>query len=210
MPLSPLTFGAIKVRTPVCAPGQRIGIMGGSFNPPHDGHRLVAEAALQRLGLDRLWVVVTPGNPLKEKAGLPPQSVRMAAAEKKLRHPRIDVTGFEAALGSPYTAVTVAFLKRRYPGVRFVWVMGADNLAEFHRWQDWRRIASAVPIAVIDRPNHRWPALASPAAHALARRRRTAAAAPRLPFATPPAWTVLTNRLSSVSSTKIRRQRADT
>ena len=129
---------SVSIKTPLVMPGQRIGIMGGSFNPPHEGHAIVAETALKRLALDQLWWVVTPGNPLKSNGALPSQATRMAACAKLAKGPRMKITGFEAGLGTPYTAATIAFLKRRYPGVHFVWVMGADNLASFHRWQRWR------------------------------------------------------------------------
>jgi nicotinate-nucleotide adenylyltransferase len=199
-----LAFGSIRVKTPLAFPGQRIGIMGGTFNPPHDGHRIVAETAVKRLGLDQLWWVVTPGNPLKTNGGLPPLSERMNAARKFARGPRMKVTGFEADLGTPYTAATLAYLKRRYPGVHFVWVMGADNLASFDRWQHWRSIAAAMPIAVVDRPGWRLKALARPAAAALALARVPETQALQLPALQPPAWTFLTSRLSPLSSTAIR------
>lgn len=180
--------------------------MGGSFNPPHAGHRLAAEEALQRLGLDELWWIVTPGNPLKSHGALKPLAGRMAAVQALSRDPRMRVTSFEAALGSPYTAVTLQFLKRRYPGVRFVWVMGADNLATFHRWQDWRGIAAAMPIAVVDRPDYRLPALASKAAKTLERSRVPEANAGALAAMPPPAWVFLTNPLAPHSSTAIRQE----
>jgi len=197
-------FGSLAVRTPLALPGQRIGIMGGSFNPPHEGHLAISETALRRLALDRLWWVVSPGNPLKSKEGLPPLAERLAACRALVTDPRVEVTGFEAALGSPYTAATLAFLKSRFPRVRFVWVMGADNLASFDRWQDWRRIAALMPIAVIDRPQWRLTALASPAAHALARYRISECAAASLSGRQAPAWTYLGTRLSDLSSTQIR------
>lgn len=185
-------------------PGQCVGIMGGSFNPAHDGHRIVAEAAVKRLNLDQLWWVVTPGNPLKSNGSLPPLQKRINAARKYARGPRMKVTGFEAELGTPYTAATLAFLKRRYPGVRFVWVMGADNLASFDRWQHWKQIASTMPIAVVDRPGWRLKALAGPAAAALAQSRHSEATSLRLTRHRPPAWMFLTTRLSPLSSTQLR------
>ena len=199
-----LAFGALRVKTPLAFPGQRIGIMGGSFNPPHDGHRIVAETAMKRLGLDQLWWVVTPGNPLKTNGGMPPLSQRISAAHKFARGPRMKVTGFEADLGTPYTAATLAFLKRRYPGVHFVWVMGADNLASFDRWQHWRSIAAAMPIAVVDRPGWRMKALARLAASALGPARIPESRARQLAAMQPPTWTFLTCRLSPLSSTAIR------
>lgn len=209
MALSPLSFGAIAIATPPAPRGRRIGLMGGSFNPPHEGHRVAAEAALRRLGLDAVWWIVTPGNPLKSHGDLPSLDRRLAAVRAEAGHPRMPATGFEQALGSPYTSVTLAFLGRRYPGARFVWVMGADNLAGFHRWQDWRRIAAQMPIAVVDRPGWRLKALASPAAHALARWRLPEARARTLAGRKPPAWVFLTTRLVPQSSTALRRQTAD-
>ena len=197
-------FGSLRVATPLALPGQRIGVMGGSFNPPHEGHLAISRTAIRRLALDRLWWVVTPGNPLKSHHGLPPLAERMAACRRLAADPRIEVTGFEAELGSPYTAVTLAFLTSRFPRTRFVWVMGADNLAAFHRWQTWRAIASLMPIAVVDRPGWRLPALASPAARALQRWRVSDRHAARLARARPPAWAFLDTRLSGLSSTEIR------
>lgn len=209
MVFSPLSFGAIKVATPPAPFGQRIGLMGGSFNPPHEGHLVAAKAALDRLALDQLWWIVTPGNPLKEHGELKPLAERMAAVRRLARDPRMKVTGFELPLGSPFTAVTLAFLGRRYPSVKFVWVMGADNLATFHRWQNWRGIAAEMPMAVVDRPGWRLKALASPAAQALSRRRIPEARSAALTGLKPPAWTFLTIRLVPQSSTAIRRQQTE-
>lgn len=201
-------FGSLRVKTPLAFPGQRIGIMGGTFNPPHAGHALVADAAVKRLHLDQLWWVVTPGNPLKSNGGLPPLEQRIQAARQFARGPRMKVTGFEEALGTPYTAATIAFLKRRYPGVRFVWVMGADNLATFDRWQHWQTIASALPIAVVDRPGFRLSSLSRRAGSTLASARIPEAEAVRLAGLKPPAWTFLTTRLSPLSSTALRSKAA--
>ena len=181
------TFGSLRVRAPLVFAGQRVGIMGGTFNPSHEGHRIVAETAVKRLGLDQLWWVVTPGNPLKTNGDLPSLRQRMDAARRFARGPKMKITGFEAELGTPYTAATLAFLKRRYPGVRFVWVMGADNLASFDRWQHWRSIAAAMPITVVDRPGWRLKALAGPAAAALVKSRHPEAQAVRLANLSPPA-----------------------
>jgi len=198
------SFGTLKARTPLVYPGQRVGLMGGSFNPPHEGHTVCAITALRRLKLDQLWWIVTPGNPLKSGNGLPPIEERMAASRAFAPSPAIKITGFEASLGSPYTYATVRFLTRHYPQVRFVWVMGADNLASFHRWQHWRQTAHLVPIAVIDRPGWHLKALASPAARYLARYRLPEAASARLLEPKPPAWVFLTTRLSEASSTALR------
>lgn len=165
------TFGSLNVRTPRAGPGMRVGVMGGTFNPPHEGHLMVARTAMKRLRLDALWWLVTPGNPLKSNGGLPPVEVRMAACRALARDPRMKVTAFERELGASYTEITLGFLRRRYPSVRFVWVMGADNLASFHRWQNWRGIARSMPLVVVDRPGWRFKAVASPAARAMIRRR---------------------------------------
>jgi nicotinate-nucleotide adenylyltransferase len=199
---------AVMSTPPAAMPGQRIGLMGGTFNPPHEGHLVAARTALRRLRLDKLWWVVSPGNPLKSHRDLAPLAERMAASRALASDPAIEVTDFEAGLGSPYTYATIKFLRRRYPHVRFVWVMGADNLATFERWQHWRRIADLVPIAVVDRPGWRLRALASPAGRYLARRRLPESAAPLLPGCKPPAWVFLTARLSGASSTALRSARA--
>jgi len=204
---SKFNFGKIAVRTPMVTAGQRIGLMGGTFNPPHAGHLQVAETAIRRLGLDQLWWLVTPGNPLKSNGSLPPLAKRMDAARRMADNPRIKVTGFEAALGSAYTVDTISFLCRRHPGVHFVWVMGADGLQSFHRWRHWVRIAESVPIAVIDRPGHTLQSLSSPAARALAKAFVPSARAMRLAGLAPPAWTFLSSRLSPLSSTALRSQR---
>lgn len=205
-------FGAIRVKTPLAYPGERIGIMGGSFNPPHAGHATVSQTALKRLGLDRIWWLVTPGNPLKSNGELPDLAARMAACRTFARSPHEVVTGFEAELGTPFTAATLAFLKLRHPRVHFVWVMGADNLAGFHRWQQWPEIARTLPMAVIDRPGWRWKALASPAARRFAARRLPESRAGELGrrAARPlrknggAGWSLISTRLSELSSTDLR------
>jgi nicotinate-nucleotide adenylyltransferase len=131
----------------------RIGLLGGSFTPPHEAHRAISLTALKRLGLDRVWWLVSPGNPLKDPSMLPDLEARVEAARRIARHPRIDVSGFTG--GSAYTIDLLAALKRRFPGVQFVWLMGADNLAEFHHWREWEEIFALVPIAVFDRPGYR-------------------------------------------------------
>lgn len=135
---------------PRAAPGMRIGLFGGSFDPAHEGHTHVAETALKRLKLDRVWWLVTPQNPLKPKSGA--LSARLRSARAMARGRKMVVTDFEAKLGLDFTYKTIRFLKRRYPGVRFVLVMGADNLANFHRWKRWREVGSAVPVAIVARP----------------------------------------------------------
>lgn len=204
---APIRFGSVRVRTPLVTPGLRVGIMGGTFNPPHEGHVLISHTALQRLRLDQLWWVVTPGNPLKANGDLPPLETRMAACREIVTDPRFRITGFEAELGTPYTAATLAFLTRRYQRVRFVWIMGADNLASFHRWQHWREIMHMMPIAVVDRPGWRHRAFASKAAHAFRWAYVPERRAADLPDMTPPAWTLLTGPLSPLSSTALRAKR---
>ena len=149
----------------------RVGLLGGSFNPPHAAHRAISLFAIKRLRLDRVWWLLTPGNPLKNHDGLLALGERAEAARKIAGDPRIDISCLEAVIGVRYTVDTIIHLRRRVSGVHFVWIMGADNLAQFHRWKDWRRIASDVPIAVIDRPPQSFRALAAPAAQALARYR---------------------------------------
>src|SRR4029079_17620906 len=131
--------------------GMRIGLFGGTFDPPHAAHLGASLLAMKRLKLDRVWWLVTPGNPLKDTRGLRPLAERMADARRLSRHPRVDVTGLEAVINTRYTYDTLQYLKRRCSGVRFVWVMGADNLRSFYRWQSWRRIANLMPMAVVDR-----------------------------------------------------------
>ncbi|MEQ1695157.1 MAG: nicotinate-nucleotide adenylyltransferase [Hyphomicrobiaceae bacterium] len=207
-PLANNSFGSISVKTPLVMPRQRIGVMGGSFNPPHDGHAIVAQTALKRLDLDQLWWLVTPGNPLKSHNGLAPLAERMTACAKLANDPRMHVTAFEAQLKTPYTAATLSFLIKRYPASTFIWIMGADNLATFHRWQQWRLIASGLSIAVVDRPGWRLKALSSPAARALAHTRLPESAASNLGRAPPPHWCLLSTRLSNASSTQLRAKSA--
>jgi nicotinate-nucleotide adenylyltransferase len=212
MPLTPpAAFGRIKARPPYASPGQVIGLLGGSFNPPHAAHLMISEAALKRLGLDKVWWVVSPGNPLKRRTEMVPLAERIIQCRAMAKNRHIVVTDFEADLDTPYTASTLAFLKRRNPLVRYVWIMGADNLATFDRWRNWREIFTAVPIAVVDRPGWRLKALASKAARAFASARVPETGAAGLASRPPPAWTFLTGPLSHVSSTALRsvRRRPD-
>jgi nicotinate-nucleotide adenylyltransferase len=184
--------------------GMRIGLLGGSFNPPHQAHRAISRFALTRLQLDRVWWLVTPGNPLKENGALHELGERMQAARDVANDPRIEVSCLESVIRTRYTIDTINTLRRRLSGPRFVWIMGADNLAQFHRWQDWRRIAAQVPMAVIDRPPQSFRALASPAAQALSRYRVPEAEAASLADLRPPAWVFLTGLKLSLSSTGLR------
>ncbi|WP_414474243.1 nicotinate-nucleotide adenylyltransferase [Microvirga sp. M2] len=192
------------VRMPPATPGMRIGLYGGSFNPAHAGHRHVSLMALKRLGLDRIWWIVTPGNPLKDTGGLASTRMRAAQARDVADDPRIDVTAFEEDIGARYTVDTLAYLRRRFPGVRFVWIMGADNLAGFHRWRGWRRIAQLMPIAIIDRPGWTLKAMRSRGAAVLSGRRIPEGEARALADLRPPAWVFLHGPRSHLSSTMLR------
>ena len=199
-----MTTPAAASDIPLYTDGMRIGLLGGSFNPPHEAHRAISLFAMKRLKLDRIWWLVTPGNPLKQES--PPRTLdeRMAAAQRLAHHPRIDVSCLESVIGTRYTADTINYLRRRCSGVHFVWIMGADNLAQFHRWENWQGIAAEVPIAVIDRPPDSFRALSSTAAQAMARYRIDESDAGTLAIRTPPAWTFLTGLKSSLSSTGLR------
>jgi nicotinate-nucleotide adenylyltransferase len=189
---------------PLHTEGMRIGLLGGSFNPPHEAHRAITLFAIKRLQLDRVWWLVTPGNPLKEHGALRALEQRAEAARRMARDPRIDISCLESVIGIQYTVETITYLRRRLPGLRLVWIMGADNLAQFHHWQDWRRMASEVPIAVIDRPPQSFRALAAPAAQALARYRVPENQAGTLADLRAPAWVFLTGMKSNLSSTGLR------
>ncbi len=193
------------LRMPHAARGMAVGLFGGSFNPPHAGHALVCEIALRRLRLHQLWWIVTPGNPLKSTRELASLSDRLAASEAIAQDPRIKVTAFEAAHRLRYTADTLALVKARNPGVNFVWIMGADNLATFHRWQRWRQIAMTFPIAVIDRPGSTLSFLSSTMAKTFDYARIAEDDAPKLARTGPPAWTFIHGPRSSLSSTALRR-----
>jgi nicotinate-nucleotide adenylyltransferase len=193
------------VRLPPHAPGMRIGLYGGTFNPAHAGHRHVSLLAMKRLNLDRLWWVVTPGNPLKERGGLAPACERAEAAQARARHPRIDVTCFEEEIGAAFTVETLAYVAARCETVRFVWIMGADSLASFDRWRGWRRIARLMPFAVVDRPGWTLRAARSRAALALAPYRIDESDAPLLAGLDPPAWTFLHGPRSFLSSSELRK-----
>ncbi len=195
------------LRLPPHPKGLRVGLFGGSFNPPHHGHRAASLLALRRLRLDRIWWLVSPGNPLKDRSELAPLAFRLAAARKLVAHPRIEVTGIEAAIGATYSFETIDYLKRRCPGVHFVWVMGADNLIGFHRWKRWRDLIDRVPIAVIDRPGSTLKAMSARAGRTLAPYRLAESAAVRLATKKPPAFVFLHGPRSVLSSTALRANR---
>jgi nicotinate-nucleotide adenylyltransferase len=188
---------------PYASAGQRIGLLGGSFDPPHAGHVHISKWALKAFGLDRVWWLVSPGNPLKPDA---PADLtrRLQAARAIMVHPRVEVTDIEARLGTRYTAATLAALRLRWPGVRFVWLMGADNLAGFHRWERWAEIMTTVPVGVLARPGDQLRAGLSPAARRFARWRLPQAEARALPFCEPPAWALVSGRMLDLSSSELR------
>ncbi len=189
--------------TPFARPGQAVGLLGGSFDPPHAGHVHITREALKRFGLDQVWWLVSPGNPLKER-GPAALERRMAAAERIMQHPRVRISDFEARGGTRYTAETIAALTGCRPGIRFVWLMGADNLAQFHLWKDWRAIIEAVPIGVLARPGERISARMSPAARIYARYRISGRQSHLLGHATAPAWCFVNMPMLAASSTAIR------
>lgn len=184
---------------------QRIGLFGGSFNPPHLAHRMASLLALRRLELDWIWWFVSPGNPLKDRRDLAPLDERLRAATEVAAHPRIVVTSFECRLGSSYTRDLVSALLRRRKGARFVFCMGADSFADLHRWKSWRLVADAIPLCVIDRPG--FTTSSSPAGILLARRRISESDATLVATAEPPAYVLLHGKRSTLSSTEIRQRR---
>ena len=182
----------------------RIGLLGGSFNPAHAGHRQVAELARTRLGLDQVWLLVSPGNPLKPRAGMAPIARRLDSARAIADGRRIVATDIERPLGTRYTVDTLRRLRRLFPNVRFVWLMGADSLDNFAGWRGWRDIARQVPIVVLPRPPYTHRALAGKAAHVLAGARRPAREAPVLALRPAPAWSFLPTMQTDISATALR------
>jgi len=188
--------------------GMRVGLFGGSFNPAHEGHAHVAETALRRLRLDRVIWLVSPQNPLKPTHETEELTRRVWNALRYAQGPSMIVSDAETRIGSRYTIDTLRVLKARYPGVCFVWIMGADSLATFHRWRGWTQIMRETPVAVVSRP---WTALksrTSPAARRFASARLPSSAAPTLPCRKPPAWVYLRGPLNFTSSTALRRSGA--
>ena len=189
---------------PHVEPGQRVGLFGGSFNPPHEGHVHVCEQALRKLELSQIWWLVTPGNPLKDQSSLAPLAERIEACEAITPNPRMKITACEVNLPTRYTADTLEHIVARNPAVDFVWVMGADNLGQFHRWERWRNIASLMPIAVVDRPGSTMVLHSAFAAQSLRHFRVDESDAPLLITMKPPAWTFLHGPRNSLSSTALR------
>lgn len=191
------------------SPGQRVGLLGGSFNPAHDGHLHISLLALKHLQLDEVWWMVSPQNPLKPIQGMAPFEKRLADARELAKHPDIRVTDIEMRLGTRYTYDTLTGLKACFPRVDFVWVMGADNLAQMARWHRWTKIFNLVPIAIFDRAPYSFDALAGRAAQAFARFKLRARDAHKLAEARPPSWIFFHTRLHPGSATRIRARRGN-
>lgn len=186
---------------------RRIGLLGGSFNPAHAGHREISLAALDRLGLDAVWWLVTPGNPFKEKAVYAAYEQRLRQARRIADHPDIVVSDFERRHDLQYTVDTLERLQDLNPDVSFIWLMGADSLANLHRWKDWRRIAELVPFAVFSRPGYGEDALAGDAAAALSAFRINETQAEALIDREPPAWVYFADIDNPLSSTELRKRK---
>lgn len=182
----------------------RVGLLGGSFNPAHDGHRFIALEALKRLGLDEVWWLVSPQNPLKSARDMAPQAQRADGARRVAAHPRIRVTTIESRLGTRFTADTLRVLRQRFPAVSFVWLMGADNLVQVHRWRQWSSIFRNHPVAVFDRSPYSYRALASKAARRFASDRLPLSQAPVVAGCKAPCWVFLPIRRHPASATAIR------
>lgn len=193
----------MRYQLPYARAGQVIGLLGGSFDPAHQGHVHITREALKRFGLDRVWWLVTPGNPLKTHGPAPIQA-RLARARQVMQHPRVEVTDLETHTRTRFTAETLEALQALYPGVRFVWLMGADNLAGFHRWERWDWIMQNVPVGVIARPGERGAARLSPAAERFALARIPGRRARLLSRAGAPAWSLINVPMMDVSSSQIR------
>lgn len=184
--------------------GNVVGLFGGSFNPPHDGHALVGLTAIRRLQLNQLWWMVTPGNPLKDRTTLPSLRERMEKSSNIIIHPKLRITGFENTLGSSISADTISFILKHNPGVHFVWIMGADSLSTFHHWHQWQDIVQMIPIAIIDRPTAKMAALSSVMAQTYRRFQMDERDAAKLGGTKAPAWVYLHGPRSSLSSTILR------
>ena len=183
----------------------RIGLLGGSFNPAHRAHRRLSLRAARLLDLDMVWWLVSPQNPLKPSAGMASLGVRLAQARKCAGHAAIRATAIERALGTRYSIDTVTALRRRLPRLAFVWLMGADNLAELATWRRWPALMRTIPVAIFDRPTYSRAALTSPAARRFARFRQPTRRLARLCLSPPPAWTFVGGALDRLSATVLRR-----
>lgn len=188
----------------VLTPGMRVGLYGGSFNPAHEGHAHVAETARRRLGLDRVIWLVSPQNPLKSSHETASLAERIAGVRRVARGRAMIVSDVETLIGTQYTVDTLRVLKARFPGVKFVWIMGADSLATFHRWRGWTQIMREAPVAVVSRPWISLKSRFSPAARRFAHAKRRSQMAPVLARTRPPAWVFLFGRFNFQSSTALR------
>lgn len=184
--------------------GRTVGLLGGSFNPAHDGHRHISLHALQRVGLDCIWWMVSPQNPLKSSFGMAPLPERVLHAKKIARHPKILVTDIEAQIHTQYTADTLRRLNELFPATRFVWLMGTDNLRQIHRWQEWETIFNSVPVCVLDRPPRGNALKSCPAGEKFRSSLLPQEKAGLLREQDPPAWTILHIPLNDISATAIR------
>lgn len=193
----------MDISLPLTRPGQFVGLLGGSFDPPHAGHVHISREALKRFDLDQVWWLVSPGNPLK-KRGPAPLEERMAACRRILGHPRICASDFEAQAGTRFTAQTLRRLQDARPGVRFVWLMGADNLAQFDQWQNWREIMERVPVGVLARPGQRISARLSMAARVYRFAKLPGRHSQLLGCYDPPAWCFVNVPMTEISSTRLR------
>jgi nicotinate-nucleotide adenylyltransferase len=182
----------------------RVGLLGGSFNPAHAGHRHVAELARRRLGLDQVWLMVSPGNPLKPQRGMASLPLRLASARAVADGRRVVATAIESRLGTRFTIDTLRALQQRFPRVAFVWIAGADIFEQLPRWQNWREIAHRLPFAILPRPGYNHRALAGRAAHALRSARLPAGAVAVLALCAPPAWIFMTAPQHAASASAIR------
>ncbi|NVK19038.1 MAG: nicotinate-nucleotide adenylyltransferase [Methylocystaceae bacterium] len=181
-----------------------VGLLGGSFNPAHAGHVYISEMALKQMGLDQVWWLVSPQNPLKSKKDMAPLAKRVEMAEKQVKNPKIKITALETRLGTRYTADTLKALQQRYPNIRFVWVMGADNLATFHRWKDWQVIFNSCRIAIYHRPTYALKALSSKTAQRFKKNRLPQRMARVLKRQSTGCWIFLPIRGNPLSATEIR------
>lgn len=193
----------MRYRLPYASPGQRVGLLGGSFDPAHHGHVHITQEAMKRFGLDVVWWLVSPGNPLKQE-GPQPLDRRLDQARRLVSHPRILVTDIETQIGTRFTANTLDCLRRIYPSVRFTWLMGADNLHQFHKWQRWRDIMELMPVGVLARPGDRINARTSVAARVYRSSQVSGAASHTLGQAQTPAWCFVNVPMRSDSSSAIR------
>ena len=188
---------------PLASAGLRVGLLGGSFDPPHAGHVHISKWAMRAFGLDRVWWLVSPGNPLKEH-GPADLDHRLAACRDLIDHPRIIATDLERRFGTRYTAATLGHVTAAYPDVRFVWLMGSDNLGQFHKWDRWQDIMNIMPVGVLARPGEQLAAGCSPAARSFAGARLSARRSTALPFREAPCWSLVTGPMVDISSSEIR------